>query len=145
MIANVPAAAAGRIRAYGAAETVDDTVVPLPDAVRQAHPGGIDVLVDLVSDADGFTNLAALVRPGGVAVTTRYVADPAALEDADITGVNFALQASGALLEQLADAVVTGRIAAPPITRVSLADAPAVLAAAGSRPVDGKTVITLKA
>ena len=145
VIANVPAAAAGRMRAYGAAETVDHMVVPLPDAVRQAHPGGIDVLVDLVGDADGFTKLAALVRPGGMAVTTRYVADPAALEAADVTGVNFALQASGALLEQLADAVLAGRIAAPPITRVSLADAPAVLAAAGSRPVDGKTVITLKA
>jgi hypothetical protein len=41
------------MRAYGTAETVDHTMVPLPDAVRQAHPGGIDVLVDLVSDADG--------------------------------------------------------------------------------------------
>jgi hypothetical protein len=41
------------MRGYGAAETVDHTEVSLPDAVRQAHPGGIDVLIDLVSDAEG--------------------------------------------------------------------------------------------
>src|SRR5579862_7149500 len=63
VIANVRAAAAERMRGYGAAETVDHTAVSLPDAVRQAHPEGIDALIDVVSDADGFAALAALVRP----------------------------------------------------------------------------------
>ncbi len=65
VIANVRAAVAGRMRDYGAAETVDRTKVSLPDTVRQAHPGGLDVLIDLVSDAEGFAALASLVRPGG--------------------------------------------------------------------------------
>jgi NADPH:quinone reductase-like Zn-dependent oxidoreductase len=89
VIANVRAAAAGRMRGYGAAETVDHTEVSLPGALREAHPDGIDVLIDLVSDADGFAALAALVRPGGTAVTTKYVADPGALAAAGVTGTNF--------------------------------------------------------
>ena len=85
----------------------------------------------------------ALVRSGGTAVTTGYVADTGALESAGITGINFALQPSSDLLDRLADALVTGRIVAPPITRISLDDAPAVLSGANDRPVEGKTVITL--
>jgi NADPH2:quinone reductase len=143
VIANVREAVADRMRSYGAAETVDHTAMPLADAVRAAHPDGVDVLLDLVSDGDGFANLAALVRSGGTAVTTRYAADTGALESAGITGINFALQPSSDLLDRLADAVVTGRIVAPPITRISLDDAPAVLTGADDRPVEGKTVITL--
>ncbi len=143
VIANVGEAAADRMLSYGAAETVDHTATPLADAVRRAYPDGIDVLLDLVSDKDGFANLAALVRSGGTAVTTQYVADTAALEPAGLTGVNFALQPSSDLLDRLADAVVAGRIVAPPITRIALDDAPAVLTGASDRPVEGKTVITL--
>ena len=143
VIANVRDAAADRMRNYGAAETVDHTTTKLADAVRKAHPDGIDVLLDLVSDRDGFANHSALVRSGGTAVTTGYVADTDALKSAGITGINFALRASSDLLDRLADALVTGRIAAPPITRISLDDAPAVLSGANDRPVEGKTVITL--
>ena len=79
VIANVRAGDAERMRAYGATETIDHTAVALPDAVRQAHPDGIDVLIDVVDDAAGFAALASLVRPGGSAVTTQYVADEQAL------------------------------------------------------------------
>jgi NADPH2:quinone reductase len=142
VIANVHERAADRMRSYGAAETIDHTAVNLEDAVRKAHPDGIDVLLDLVSDKDGFAKLAGLVRPGGTAVTTGYVADTSALESAGITGINFALQPSSDLLDRLADAVVTGSIAAPPITRISLDDAPAALSGGNDRPIEGKTVIT---
>jgi NADPH:quinone reductase-like Zn-dependent oxidoreductase len=145
VIANVRAAAAGRMRGYGAAETIDHTEVSLPDAVRQAHPDGIDVLIDLVSDADGFAALASLVRPGGTAVTTLYVADPGALAAAGVTGTNFNLSQymSGDLLERVAGALVGGRIVAPPVTRITLEQAPAALDPAQAGHADGKTVITL--
>ncbi len=144
VIANVRAAAAGRRRGYGAAETVDHTQVALPDALRQAHPDGIDVLIDLVSDADGFAALAALVPPCGTAVTTKYVADPGALAAAGVTGTSFNLaqHVSGELLEQVAGALVGGRIAAPPITRIPLEQAPAALNPAQAGRADGKTIIT---
>jgi NADPH:quinone reductase-like Zn-dependent oxidoreductase len=143
VIANVRDDDAKRMRAYGAIETIDHTKVPLPDGVRQAHPDGIDAVLDLVSDADGFAALASLVRPGGTAVTTQYVADEQALRAAGITGVNFALPASSELFARVAEAVADGRIVAPPITRISLEEVPAALSSARARPASGKTVITL--
>jgi NADPH:quinone reductase-like Zn-dependent oxidoreductase len=143
VIANVRDDDADRMRAYGATETIDHTAVSLPDAVRQAHPDGIDALLDLVSDATGFAALASLVRPGGTALTTQYVADNDALGATGITGVNFALPASSELFERVAEAVADGRIVAPPITRISLEEVPAALSAAQARPAGGKTVITL--
>ena len=143
VIANAREAAEARMRGYGAAEVVDHTATPLPDAIRKAHPDGIDVLLDLASDGDAFATLATLVRPGGMAVTTKYVADAAALEASEVTGINFALQPSLAMLDRLADAVLTGRIVAPPITLISLDDVPAVLSGTDDRPVGGKVVINL--
>jgi NADPH:quinone reductase len=145
VIANVRAAAAERLRGYGATETVDHTEVSLPDAVRAAHPDGIDVLIDLVSDPEGFAALVSLVRPGGTAVTTQYVADPDGLATAGVTGANFNFSqyVSSELLERVADAVVGGRIVAPPITRITLEQAPAALNPAQTGRADGKTVITL--
>ena len=66
VIANVREAAAERMRGYGAAETIDHTAVSLSDAVRQAHPDGIDALMDLVSQAEAFSALASLVRSGAL-------------------------------------------------------------------------------
>jgi NADPH:quinone reductase-like Zn-dependent oxidoreductase len=142
VIAAVRSDMAQRLRGYGAAETVDHTRVSLAAAVRQAHPDGIDVLMDLASDADGFAALASLVRRGGTAITTRYVADVEALKSAGVTGLNFALQPSAGLLDRVATALVTGQIVAPPITRITLDQAPALLGGAKSMPADGKTVIT---
>lgn len=141
VIAVARAAAADRMRAYGTAETVDYAAVSVPDAVRRTHPDGIDVLVDLASDADGFATLASLVRPGGTALTTRYAADRDALASRGVAGVNFQVAVSSGVLERLADAVVNGRIVVPPITRVTLDDVPALNRNAHA---DGKTVITLQ-
>jgi hypothetical protein len=46
-------------------------------------------------------------------------------------------------MERVADAVVGGRIAAPPITRITLEQAPVALNQAQAGRADGKTVITL--
>jgi NADPH:quinone reductase-like Zn-dependent oxidoreductase len=132
------------MRAYGATETIDYAAIDLPDAVRQAHPDGIDVLIDVVdAQAPGFAALASLVRPGGIAVSTNYVADVAALRAAGITGINFALPASSELFERVAESVAGARILAPPITRISLEQAPSALNPAPARPASGKTVITV--
>jgi NADPH:quinone reductase len=154
VIANVLEGSANRMRKYGAAETVDHTLTPLAEAVHKAHPDGIDAVLDLASDREAFAQLAALVRPGGTAVTTKFAADIDNLKLAGVTGVNFALHhfdrgggdrslASSELLDRVAQAVATGRIVAPPITRISLDEAPIVLSAWDQRPAEGKTVITL--
>jgi threonine dehydrogenase-like Zn-dependent dehydrogenase len=110
--------------------------------VRRAHPDGVDVLVDMASDADAFAALAALVRRGGTAVTTRYVADAKALAASGITGVNFMVSVSTELLQRLVDDVASGRIVPPPITRVKLDDVPVAWREAVAGHADGKTVIT---
>ena len=144
VIANVRADDAERMRGYGAKETIDRRAVALPAAVRQAHPDGVDVLIDLVdTDAASFAALASLVRPGGKAMSANYVADEAALRASGVTGINFALPMSSELLERLAQAVVDGRIVTPPITRISLEDVPAALNPPQARPARGKTVIAL--
>lgn len=135
-----PAAEAERMRGYGAAETIDRASMPLPDAVARTHPDGIDVLVDVASDAAQFAALAGHVRPGGTALTTLYVADPETLAQAGVTGVNFALSMTAPLLDRLASRVAAGSIVPPPITRVSLDDVPALL---GGGHTEGKTVITM--
>jgi len=126
-----PAAEAGRMAGYGAAETIDRAAVPLPDAVARAHPGGIDVLVDVASDAAAFAALAGHVRPGGTALTTRYVADTDTLAAAGVTGVNYQLSMTAPLLDKLAARVAAGSIVPPPITRVTLDDVPALLGGRG--------------
>ena len=142
-LCNGPTRDAERMRAYGATETIDHTAAALAGAVRQAHPDGIDVLIDLVNAVPAdFAALASLVRPGGTAVTTQYVADQDALRAAEITGINFALPMSSELLQRVAEAVADGRILAPPITRISLEEAIAALDPAQARPASGKTVIT---
>jgi NADPH:quinone reductase-like Zn-dependent oxidoreductase len=127
-----------RMTGYGAAETLDRAAM-LPEAIARTHPDGIDVLVDVVSDAGQFAALAGHVRPGGTALTTRYVADPETLARADVTGVNFALSMTAPLLDRLAAQVAAGSIVPPPITQVSLDDVPALL----GRHTEGKTVITM--
>jgi NADPH:quinone reductase len=139
--AAAPAAEAERMTGYGAAETIDRAAMPLPDAVARTHPDGIDVLVDVASDAAQFAALAGHVRPGGTAITTRYVADTETLAKAGVTGVNFQLSMTVPLLERLASRVAARSIVPPPITRISLDDVPAVLGNPGH--TQGKTVITM--
>jgi NADPH:quinone reductase len=138
--ASAPLAEAGRMKGYGAAETID-RATPLPDAIARAHPDGIDVLIDLASDPGQFAALARHVRPGGTAITTRYVADREALAAAGVTGVNFQLHVTVSLLDRLAAAVVAAIIVPPPITRTSLDEVPALLSRHGRG--EGKTVITI--
>jgi NADPH2:quinone reductase len=145
VIANVRANNVERMRSYGVTETVDHTTAPLPQLVGRTHPDGVDALIDLANDAEGFAALAALVRRGGMAVTTRYVADEEGLKARGVTPLNFQLQPSAELLQRLGEGLSRGQIVAPPINRVSLAQAPAAFAVTnGATPV-GKTVIVVSA
>jgi NADPH:quinone reductase len=144
VIASVPALAEQRVRSYRVAETISHSAIPLAEAVRRAHPQGIDVLVDLASDAESFASLASLVRPGGAAVSTRYVADTRSLSASGIRAVNFVLRQTGEVLERVADDLIDRRIVPPPMIRIGLDDVPSAMGSK-SRPQDDvvKTVIVL--
>jgi len=141
VIADANGSDSDRMRSYGAAEMIDYSAVSVADTVRRAHTDGIDALIDVASDADEFAALSSLVRSGGSALTTRYVADTAKLSAHGVTAVNFAYQSSPELLEQLADAVVAGRIVVTPITKIKLDDVPPAMSGGGNHH-SGKTVIT---
>jgi NADPH:quinone reductase len=143
VIANINAPADRRMHSYGVHETIVRSKASVTEVVRQSHPDGVDVLIDLASDARAFLATAALVRPGGSAVTTQYVADLTALQSLGIRGVNFALRMTSELLESVAQALAERSVAAPPITRIRLADAPGLCGAVKRSTPDGKTVIVL--
>lgn len=113
VIVNVPEERALQMLALGVVDIVDDAVMSLPQAV--ANRGRIDALIDLSSDADRFAEIAAVVRPYGIAMSTCGVVDGPTLDAAAVTGINFQLLPSAGLLERFADALATGRVVLPPI------------------------------
>ena len=96
-----------RVRGYGAHLVIDDTTVPA-DQLLRAAPSGIDALVDLVSDPGQFALLSDTVRPGGTAISTRYVADIESLAKKDIQGLNFVVEVTIADLQSVAALAASG-------------------------------------
>jgi NADPH:quinone reductase len=143
VIASVSAQAEERVRSYGVAETIDHNKVRLDEVVRRESPDGIDVLIDLASDADSFASLALLVRPGGVAVTTRNVADTRALSASSVLGVNFVLRETSEVLERVAKDLIDRRVAPPPIARITLDEVTSEMGSRTHRHDEVKTVIVL--
>lgn len=127
-----------RMKELGATATVDTTTGPdtLEAAVRGLYPEGVDALVDLVSTDDAsFAAYAALVRDGGVTVTTRGVAAPPG-----VAWTDFRLAPSAALLGELAAAVAVGELEVPVDMELPLEKAPQALAQNRAGGARGKTV-----
>ena len=132
-----------RMAALGAAVTVDTTAHDLTRAVQDSCPDGVDALVDLVSRGpSSFTANAALVRTGGRALSTRFVAGLAQLP-VGVEGSDFQLNASATLLDTLASAAVGGALKAPVDAELPLERAPDALARSRSGGARGKTVFVL--
>ena len=131
-----------RLRRLGAADLFDPALPDLMDRLRSAAVGGFGGLLDLSSDGPAFARYAGLVRPGAVAATTTYVADPAAVSGG-VTAVNIEMKPHTAALERLAAEVVARRLT-PSVERVVPLDgAPAALADIRAGRGSGKTVIRL--
>ncbi|MFE9644990.1 NADP-dependent oxidoreductase [Streptomyces sp. NPDC006365] len=132
---------AGHLRDLGAHETIDFRAAPTAEQVLAAYPGGIDAVLDLVTQPGGDTDaLAGLLKPGGILISTNYAAEPDALAAREIRGVNLGNNPSRAELEGLADLAAAGKLRVTIDAEVPLADAPAAVARARSGPVRGKTV-----
>ncbi|MFD7971474.1 NADP-dependent oxidoreductase [Streptomyces clavifer] len=130
-----------RMGALGAAVTVDTTSGPgaLEAAVAGLYPEGVDALVDLVSTHPAeFAAHTALVRDGGVAVTTRGVAAPAG-----VAWVDFRLTPSGELLDALAAGAARGELSVPIDIELPLEKAPQALAQNRAGGARGKTVLVI--
>ncbi|MGF1339636.1 NADP-dependent oxidoreductase [Streptomyces flavovirens] len=130
-----------RMAALGAAATVDTTTGPdgLATAVADLYPQGVDVLVDLVStDPAAFAAHTALVRDGGVAVTTRGVPGPPG-----VALVDFRLAPTAELLDALAEGAARGGLQVPIDLELPLEKAPQALAQNRAGGARGKTVLVI--
>ncbi|WP_327208388.1 NADP-dependent oxidoreductase [[Kitasatospora] papulosa] len=130
-----------RMKALGATATIDTTHGPeaSASAVRALYPEGVDALVDLVStDTASFAAYAALLRDGGVAVTTRSVAAPPGVAWSD-----YRLAPTAALLDELASAVARGELEVPIDMELPLEKAPQALTQNRAGGARGKTVFAV--
>jgi NADPH:quinone reductase len=142
VIATARAAKAARMSGFGAIATIDHTVFPLPEQLRSLYPGGIDGLIDLMSDAAQFAALAAQVKKGGTAFTTAFVAGDSDLQQLSLQGGNFELSADQALLDRLVDHAAKGRLTVPVDRTISLEEVPATIEQSRKGRSSGKTLIT---
>jgi NADPH:quinone reductase len=143
VIAVARTASAARLRSLGAQEVIDPSEGKAMAEVSQIHPGGVDGLLDLMSDAAGFTRWTATVRRGGAAAVTTHSADLDALKRSEIRGGNVDLEPTANLLARLTREVVDRHLKVPVERRVRLAEAPAVLAELKAGRGVGKTVVDL--
>lgn len=132
--------AADRARRLGAANVIDLDRDPV-GALRRQSPSGVDGLLDVGSDAAGFAAYADLVRSGGAALTTMYIADEKQLKSRGVRAQNFALHPKGELLDRLLTEMAAGRLPVPVENELPLTDGPDVLARSRARTLVGKTVL----
>lgn len=135
---------AEHLRGLGAHTVIDFTAAPTHEQIAAAYPDGIDAVLDLVTPADGdISPLTNRIRPGGTVVSTNHAADPEALAAREILGINLANNPSTADLVDLAHLATTGALRVHIDSQVTLADAPATIAAARTGHARGKTIILL--
>jgi len=138
VIATAGPRSANAVRAAGADQIVDYTVTPVTDAVGEP----VDAVFNLVAaDEATMTALVALIRPGGVLVST---ASPAP-EDAErkVRSTNMYVRSDAAQLAEIVRRIDAGRVTVDVSARHPLADLARVheLSAAGG--IRGKVVLTV--
>ena len=135
VVATASDADAAYVRQLGADEIVDYT---RNDA---RFPDGLDVLLDFASDAPGLRSMSRLVREGGTALSTRYVADIENLAARRIRGINIVNEPTTSLLEEISDAFGRGTLRPPDVRTFPLDRAADALAKFETGHVRGKLVL----
>ncbi|GAB3660640.1 NADP-dependent oxidoreductase [Glycomyces tarimensis] len=132
------------LRELGATEIIDFTEAPTVDQVRLAHPEGLDAVVDLVSGPGDIAAVTALVKPGGVIISSNTALDPEALLAQEIRGANRYADAKPKTLESLAASVINGELKIRIDFKAPLEEAPTALARSKAGNARGKTVLTIQ-
>ncbi len=129
-----------RVLAAGADEIVDHTTTEVTAAV--AEP--VDVLLNLAPvDPDAFTALVALVRDGGVVVSTTVWMPAPGDEGRGVRAVDLFVRSDVAQLRELVARVDRRELVVDAAERVSLPDLPDVHARAAAGTLPGKVVVVL--
>jgi NADPH:quinone reductase-like Zn-dependent oxidoreductase len=131
-----------RLRALGAADTIDYAQHDLVAVVRERYPDGVDALIDLVHQADDLEPLTKLVRNGGRIASALGAAGSDSLAGRNIAAANVMASADPSATARLAELVADGTFEPAVDTILPLEQTPAALEqfSAGKR---GKLVISL--
>ena len=98
------------VRELGATETIDHTSEDVVEAVRAAHPDGIEAIIDVVSDPEVLGRMAELVKAGGSVASSIFAADVESLAQRSLEATNISMQPSAQRLEELSRMVDAGEI-----------------------------------
>ena len=127
-----------QVKANGADELIDHTTTEVTTAVTEP----VDVLLNLAPiDPARFTALAALVRDGGVVVSTTVWMPTPGDEDRGVRGIDLFVNSDAKQLSELVARIDLGELAVDVAQRVPLSELPAVHAAAAAGSLHGKVVV----
>ncbi|MCS3408585.1 NADP-dependent oxidoreductase [Serratia sp. AKBS12] len=143
VIATGAADASASLHTLGADVVLDHHQAPLAQQLQQHYPQGVDGIIDLASDADGFSALLVSVNRGGAAVSTLGAAQPERLRQRGLHGGNLNAQINAEELALLVEKVARGELQIPLERIVSIRQAPAMLAANKAGGARGKTVLNI--
>ena len=129
------------VRELGATETVDHTRGNYLDAVGMTHPGGIDAVIDVVSERDALNRIAGLVKEGGRLASSVYAADVDSLARSGIKATNVAMRPDARRLEELSRMVDAGELTVRLERTYPLERAPEALNESRTGHVRGKIVL----
>jgi NADPH:quinone reductase-like Zn-dependent oxidoreductase len=131
------------VRELGAAETIDYTMEDLVDAVRMAHPGGIDAVIDVVSDRKALGRISTLVNNGGRLASSVYAADVEGLARRGIVATNVSMQPDARRLGELSRMVDAGELSVMLDRTFPLEKAPEALEERRTGHIRGKIVLLI--
>jgi NADPH:quinone reductase-like Zn-dependent oxidoreductase len=127
-----------RLVEHGADEILDSTITDVVASVSEP----VDVLLNLAPiEPAEFAALAALVRDGGVVVSTTVWMPAPADEQRDVRGIDMFVRSDADQLAELVARVDRGELSVDIAERVALADLPSVHARAAAGAVHGKILI----
>lgn len=129
-------------RELGANEIFDHTAPGFVDAIRAAHPGGVDAVADFSGSADLVAALAAAVRDDGRIASSIGTARAAVPNERGLTG-HAANAVDRARLPEVLEPLAAGMIKPPKMTVVDLGQTAEALNEAGQKHGVGKTVIRI--
>jgi NADPH:quinone reductase-like Zn-dependent oxidoreductase len=133
------------VRELGATETIDHTREYLVEAVRTAHPAGIEAIIDVVSDPEALSRMAGLVKEGGRIASSVYAADVESLAERSIKATNIGMQPNAQRLEELSWMVDAGEISVRLERTFPLEKARQALEESRTGHVRGKIVLLVEA
>ena len=143
VIATARDEASAWIQGFGASETIDYTERPVTAALANAHPDGIDAVLDVVGNAEQVTSAAQHVRDAGTVISTAFGVTDELSSQKRITAANYQLDDKPARLGHVTEALAAGQLVIPIQDEVTLAGGAAAIARHRHGGARGKTLIRI--